>query len=128
MSVPTRPLPALGTEPRPEDWVVLAGTAAPEPKSRRAPRTRDTVLQVVVIGIVLSALVALVGAFIIKRLAEQQAVHDVAEKTDVLAESVVQPALTDAMTNDPRTATRILTPVIAPSLTDTLLVRVKLWS
>jgi signal transduction histidine kinase len=128
MSVPTRPLPALGTEPRPEDWVVLAGTTAPEPKSRRVPRVRDTVLQVVVIGMVLSALVALVGAFVIKRLAEQQAVHDVAEKTDVLAQSVVQPALTDAMTTDPRTATRILTSVIAPSLTDALLVRVKLWS
>ena len=128
MSVPTQPLPALGTEPRLEDWVILAGTGVAEPKSRRAPRTRDTVLQVVVIGIVLSALVALVGAFIIKRLAEQQAVHDVAEQTDVLAQSVVQPALTDAMPDEPRTATRILRPVIAPSLTDALLVRVKLWS
>jgi signal transduction histidine kinase len=77
---------------------------------------------------VLSALVALAGAFIIKRLAEQQAVHDVAEKTDVLAQSVVQPALTDAMTGNPRVATRVLRPVITPSLTDTLLVRVKLWS
>jgi two-component system, NarL family, sensor kinase len=129
MTAPTRPLPGpVGAEPRPEDWVVLAGADVGPRKADRAPRTRDTVLQVVVIGIVLSAFVALAGAFIIKRLAEQEAVHGVAEKTDVLAQSVVQPALTDAMTRDPAAATRILRPAIAPSLTDSLVVRVKVWN
>lgn len=129
MTVPTRPLPrVVAAHARTDDWVVLAGADLPEPKSRRAPRTRDTVLQVVAIGIVLSALVALAGAFIVKRLAEQEGVHDVAEKTDILAQSVVQPALTDAMSGDAHAATRILKPVIAPSLTGTLLVRVKLWT
>ncbi len=116
--------PAAATG-RPSDWIVLAGAGAAEPDT---PRTRDAVLQVVVIAVVLVALVGLVGSLVVSRLAEQQSVHDVAELTDVLAESVIQPALTDAMATDPAAAARVLGPIVTTGVLSTTLVRVKLWS
>jgi two-component system, NarL family, sensor kinase len=68
-------------------------------------------------------LVALIGAALSRRIAERQSVHDAAQQTDMLAESAVQPALTDRMATDPRAAAGLGTVIRAASL-----VGVKLWS
>ena len=60
-------------------------------------------------------------------IAEQQAVHQVAELTDVFAESVVQPVLTDAMPTD-AAATRSARPADPVRVLDSTLIRVKIWT
>jgi signal transduction histidine kinase len=72
--------------------------------------------------------VAVSGILVFQRIAQQEAVHQVAEVTDILAESVVQPALTDAMATDPARASAALDPVVRKGMLSTQVVRVKLWS
>ena len=62
-----------------------------------------------VAAVVVAAVVGLGGWFVSRRIAEEQAVHDVAELTDVLADERVQPALTDAMVTEPVARTRCST-------------------
>jgi len=107
------------------DWQVLAGARASTP---RPPSVRRVLVQVAVAVAVAFAVVALSGILVFQRIAKQEAVHQVAEVTDILAESVVQPALTDAMATDPAQATAVLDPLIRKGILSTQVVRVKLWS
>ena len=79
--------------------------------------TADSLRRIVVQAVVLVAVViAVVGAaavIINQRIAKQEAVHEVARTTDLLAESVVQPALTDAMAGSPATASAVLSARVA---------------
>src|SRR5690242_20426115 len=75
------------------------------PPGARAVRLRRIVALTVVSAVGVAALVAFTSSLVSRRIAEQQAVHDVAQLTDVLAENVVQPALTDAMQRNPAVAT-----------------------
>jgi signal transduction histidine kinase len=83
---------------------------------------------VAVAAVVAFAVVAVSGILVFQRIAKQEAVHQVAEVTDILAESVVQPALTDAMATDPARASAALDPVVRKGVLSTQVVRVKLWS
>ena len=84
--------------------------------------------QAAVAAAVAFAVVAVSGILVFQRIAKQEAVHQVAEVTDILAESVVQPALTDAMATDPARASAGLDPVVCQGILSTQVVRVKLWS
>jgi two-component system NarL family sensor kinase len=111
-------------DPAPVGWVtVVAATAGAPTGAERAVNMRRLVLQLCAAAVAVGVLVALIGAALSRRIAERQSVHDVAQQTDILAESVVQPALTDRMAGDPRAAAALGTVIRAPSL-----VRVKLWS
>lgn len=90
-------------------------------------RLRRVVLQTVAAAVVVAALVALAGTLLSRRIAENQSVHDVAQRTDLLAESVLQPALTDAMATDPVAAAQ-LDGLVRTRILSASLVRVKLWS
>lgn len=79
-------------------------------------------------ALVLLVLVGLGGAWVSRQVAQRQAVHDVAERTDLLAQSVLQPALTDAMQNDPVAATAALDALVRGTVLSDSLVRVKLWT
>jgi two-component system, NarL family, sensor kinase len=55
-------------------------------------------------------------------------VHTAAELADVIANSVVQPVLTDAMANDPVAARAALDPVVRSRVLSDSVVRVKIWT
>src|SRR6185312_6016606 len=94
----------------------------------RPVRVRRVVLPVAAAALVIAGAVALAGSLVSRHLAEQQAVHEVAQLTDVLAEAVVQPALTDPMPADPALARAVLDPLVRSRLLSTGVVRVKLWT
>jgi two-component system, NarL family, sensor kinase len=101
-----------------------AGRAADEP-----PSMRRMVGPLVLAGLVLALIVAVAGGLVSQRVAEQQAVHAVAELTDDLAVSVVQPALTDTMPADPAQARRVLDPLVRNWANSSgSMVRVKIWT
>ena len=110
------------TEPA---WHVL--TAGPAPSSRRPPRLRRVLAQVVLAAVVVLVLVGIVGAVISRRTAQSESVHDVAELTNVIAESVVTPALTDAMATSPAAASA-LDDLVRDRVLSKNLIRVKLWT
>src|SRR5436305_14342147 len=73
-------------------WIVLADPA--ESVSTRPPvPMRRIVAPIAAAALIVAGVVGLAGSLVSQRIAEQQAVHDVAQLTDVLADSVVQPAL-----------------------------------
>jgi signal transduction histidine kinase len=119
------------TEARPTtvhgDWVTVVDAAADAPPAEQPVNTRRLVLQVCAAAVVVGVLVAIVGAALSRRIAENQSVHDVAQQTDILAESVVQPALTNKMATD-AAAAAALAPVIKSGVRQNAVVRVKLWS
>lgn len=111
-------------DPAPVGWVaVVAAPAGVPTTAERAVNTRRLVLQLSAAAVAVAVLVALLGAALSRRIAEKQSVHDVAQQSDILAESVVQPALTNRMATDPRAAAALSKVIRAASL-----VRVKLWS
>jgi two-component system NarL family sensor kinase len=108
-------------------WVTLAEPGESEPDER--PRSLRRVLApIVAAAVVVVIAVSAAGWLVGRHIAEQQAVRDVAELTDVLADDVIQPGLTDAMLTDPVVARRRLDPLVRSRLSDGALVRVKLWT
>jgi hypothetical protein len=121
-------LAAGGTHGADVDWVVLASPAAAA-RPGRAPSPARAAGLVTLAAVVVAAVVALGGLLVSQRIAEEQAVHDVAELTDDLAVSMVQPALTDAMATDPAQARVALDPLVRHWLGGVgEMVRVKVWT
>ncbi len=89
---------------------------------------RRVVLPTAAATVVIAVVVAVAGSLVSRRIAEQQAVHDVAQLTDVLAESVVQPALTDAMPTDAAATRTVLDPLVRSRVLNSTLIRVKVWT
>ena len=106
---------------------MLAAPAAVE-RVRQPLPMRRIVAPIAVAAVLVAGIVGVAGSLVSRRIAEQQAVHDVAQLTDVLADSVVQPALTDQLPDDPALARRVLDPIVRDRLLSDSLVRVKLWS
>ena len=121
------PAPVDPTTPGRRHWVVLADSRRPE-SSREPTSLRRMVVVTAIAAVAVAALVGLVGSLLARHTAENEAVHNVAQLTDVLARSVVQPALTDAMATSPQRATRVLDPIVRQNVVDASLVRVKLWN
>ncbi len=117
---------AAGSARNEQGWYVL--TAGPSPGSRRPPRLRRVVAQVALAAVVVLVLVGIVGSVISRRTAQSQSVHEVAELTNVIAESVVSPALTDAMATSPAAAAAGLDKLVRDHVLSGTLVRVKLWT
>ncbi len=91
-------------------------------------RVRRVVLQLGAAALAVLVLVAIAGSLVSRRLSERQAVHMAAELTDILGTSVVQPVLTDAMTNDPVATRAALDPVVHSRVLSDSVVRVKIWT
>src|SRR5436190_7491175 len=97
MSHPTPP-PDDATQALPvvASWVVVSRSGTPENDDPTRPRRLVTMIA---LGSALVFLVAaVVGIAAARKLAERQAVNDAANKADLLAEAVVQPALRNDMT------------------------------
>ncbi len=109
-------------------WVtfVAAGRSSQQ-LAGRPPSLRRVIAQMVVAAAVVALLVALVGSALSRRIAESQAVHEVAKTTDILAESVVQPSLTNPMAESTEAAAA-LDPLVRGRVLGGSVARVKLWS
>lgn len=108
-------------------WVTV-GTpqAALAVETQIAPRR--IVLRLVV-GILLVLVVVTVGGSLAaRRLAEREAVNDAANTADVLAETVVQPALTEQLVRGDAAAVRTFDRLVSDRVLGDSVVRVKLWS
>lgn len=108
-------------------WVVLsAGGNATAPG--RPLRTWRVFGQVAAAGALVLVLVAVLGLAASRRIAEQESVNDAARSTDLLAEAVVQPALTDALATGDPAAVAALDAVVRDRVLGAAVVRVKLWT
>jgi two-component system NarL family sensor kinase len=116
----TRELPGLAR------WVVLSRSRRDDIEPVRRPAR---LVALVAVGAVLVLVVAsLVGVLAARKLAERQAVNDAANTADLLAEAVVQPALTDAVATGDPAAVEAVRAALSDYLSSSTLVRVKLWN
>lgn len=118
---------ASGSDGALAGWVELARPARAG-RAGRGLSPRRAVPLIMLAVLVIAAVVAGGGLLVSQRIAEKQAVHDVAEVTDDLAVSVVQPALTNSMATSPAQARKTLDPLVRHWLADGEMVRVKLWT
>jgi two-component system NarL family sensor kinase len=118
--------PSSAARPSPA-WVTLA-----EPGTRtdldQPVRVRRVLIQLAVAAIAVIAVVGVAGSLVSRRTAENQAVHDAAQMADLVADSVVQPAITEAMATDPAAARAGLDELVRTRVLSASLVRVKLWT
>ncbi|MET0734711.1 MAG: ATP-binding protein [Microbacterium sp.] len=132
MSLEPQPVAPIGSLPvgaRGAPWLTIADGSAGRTASGAAPiRPRRVVLRLAAgLAIVLIA-VALLGAFAAQLLAEREAVNDAANITDVFAEAVVQPALTNALADGDPDAVEPFDTVIRERVLGPGVVRVKIWA
>ncbi len=107
-------------------WRVLV-RAGERPRGDRVPRVRTVVAAVLAAAAVVLLGVAGLGLVISRQSAQRESVRQVAELTDVLGESVIQPALTDSMATSTGAASA-LDGLVRSRVLSTSLVRVKIWS
>lgn len=109
--------------------VLYTAVAPAAPATVERPvRMRRVVVPIAAAAVAIAVVVGAVGSLVSRRIAEQQAVNDVAQLTDVLADSVVQPALTDAMPTDPAATRIVLDTLVRTRVLSPTLIRVKLWT
>jgi two-component system NarL family sensor kinase len=108
-------------------WVTVA---RPEQAGTSdGPLSMRRVVSQLVLGIVVVlAVVTVGGSFAARRLAEREAVTDAAATADVLAEAVVQPALTDALLAGNARAGAAFGKVVNDQVLGETVVHVKLWT
>jgi signal transduction histidine kinase len=112
-------------------WVTLSNGSGPGTASEPGDeplRVRRIVTQLVVSVLVVFSIVAAGGIFGAQRLAEREAVNDAAKTADVIAEAVVQPALTNALAAGEPSAVKAFDAVARRQILGPNVVRVKLWS
>lgn len=110
----------------PPVWVTLASGPRAEADQRLPTRRRMLVRLGATAAAVL--VVVVVGAsWAASRLAEREAVNDAAHTTNLLATSVVQPALQDGLLTDDAAAVAAFDAVVRQSVLPAGIVRVKLW-
>ncbi|HEU5267658.1 MAG TPA: ATP-binding protein [Jatrophihabitans sp.] len=117
---------AVGNTATP-DWLIVR-PAGQSQEPMRVPRLRTVLLQLAVAAAVVVVAVAVVGVLVSRRAAENESVRDAAELTNVLADTVVQPALTDAMATSTAAAATLDRVIRDRVLPADSLVRVKIWS
>jgi two-component system NarL family sensor kinase len=109
-------------------WITLV--AARDHGSEAAPGVspRGVIVRLAAGLAVVLIVVGLVATFASQWLAEREAVNDAANVTDVLAEAVVQPALTTGLVDADPAAVADFDDVVRDQLLAADVVRVKIWS
>jgi two-component system NarL family sensor kinase len=108
-------------------WLRLSGTQARTPPERPV-RPRTVVMQVIAGTLAVVIGVAVAGAFASRRVAEREAVTDAAHTTDLIAQQVVQPAITNGLISGSPAALAAIDRVVRHQVLSSSLVRVKLWT
>jgi two-component system NarL family sensor kinase len=125
------PTPRVGAEDQPPSapavaWVTLAD-GQPGPRSQALPTPGRTLAQLVVAALVVFGLVLIGTSVAASRLAEREAVNDAAHTANLLAQAVVQPALTEALVAGDQAAYAAFDRIVRDSVLPNNIVRVKLW-
>jgi signal transduction histidine kinase len=96
------------------------------------PAVRSVLLRMAAAALAVLALVSALGVVVVRRIAEREAVNDASQQTDLLARTVIMPALEDALAGTvatEATASRArLDSVIRSRVLGAQFVRVKIWS
>jgi two-component system, NarL family, sensor kinase len=114
------------TATEPPDWIALAGRstgAAP------AAMSSARVLAPIVFGALGVLIVVIVsGTVAASRLSEKEAVRDAAKRARVVADTVVQPALTDRLVSGDPEAIAAMDRAVRHHVLNDLSQRVKIWT
>jgi signal transduction histidine kinase len=86
------------------------------------------VIQVIAGALAVVIGVAVAGAFASRRVAERESVTDAAHTTDLIAQQVVQPAITNGLISGSPAALAAMDRVVRHQVLSSSLVRVKLWT
>ncbi|QHC69822.1 ATP-binding protein [Rathayibacter sp. VKM Ac-2801] len=106
-------------------WIVVA--AAGEHPAEPVLRPRRLFTGVVVLALALIAGIGLLDVQAARSLAESEAIDDAADTADLLAEVIVEPALSEGVLSEQPGAIAALDSEIRAHVLDASLVRVKLW-
>jgi len=117
---------AAGDVAPPSPWLVLSQSGRPEPRTTVDPRR--IVMQVAATAALVILVVAVVGAVAARRMAEREAIDDASRRADLIADAVLQPALSDGLLRGDPGALRTVDRVVRDRVIDEPIVRVKLWS
>jgi len=107
-------------------WLRVAAGDAAHPDEPPA-RPNRVLIQVVAAALIVLVVVALAGIAASRRLAEAEAVNDAAKTANLLAESVVQPAVNEALLTGDPAAVAAIDKVVRERVLSRSVVRVKLW-
>lgn len=110
-------------------WLPVTAGGTPNGMAAvEVPDPRRVVLRMVLTAVVVLLLVGLGGIIAASRLAQRDAIHNGADMVNLLADAVVQPALTDGiLTGDPSSVAKLDAAVRSGVLSRDI-VRVKLWT
>ncbi len=116
------------TPKRSTPWVVVADGLGRPALANQPVRMRRIFVQVIAAAAVVLVVVAVVGVFASRRVAERQSVNAAAQTTDLLADSVVQPAIEDGLLSGSAAALDRLDEAVRSSVLGARVVRVKVWT
>src|SRR5215210_7857588 len=107
-------------------FITLAepGTGA----SKADGRPSHVLLQWITGAVLVTVLVALVGALATRHLAESESVDDARQRTDLMAEAVLRPVLTDGLVRGDAGSLSALDRVVRQQILGHGVIRVKLWT
>lgn len=127
---PTAGEPVASPDTDPPEGVAWLTVSAPDAQSLVEPpvSARRIVVQLVAGILVILAAITIGGSLAARRLAEREAVNDAANTADVLAEALVQPALTDALVAGDPDAREAFDKIVRAGVLSDTVVRVKIWS
>jgi two-component system, NarL family, sensor kinase len=108
-------------------WRVLVAAHPPERPSRPLT-TRGVVLRLGAGLVAVLVVIAVLAVFAAQWLAEREAVNDAANVTDVLADAVVRPALSDALADGEPEAVAAFDRIVRDQMLGEEVIRVKIWS
>lgn len=116
------------TNGAPVGWVTVTDARKGPATVDRPVRMRRVFAQVSAAAAVVLIVVGVGGAYASRKVAEREAVHVAAQTTDLLAESVVEPALTDDVVTGSAAALAKLDQVVRAGVLGQDVVRVKIWT
>lgn len=108
-------------------WVTVTNRAV-DLTADRAVRPRRVIAQLVLGVVAAIVVVGVLGSLAAKQLAEREAVNDAATMAGVVAETVVQPVLSDELIAGDPAAISSFDAVVRRSVLSDTIVRVKLWT
>lgn len=123
--VPAAPRPVLQPQAA---WSTVADGRGRSELSDQPVRMRRIFVQVIAAAAGVLVVVAVIGSFASRNLAEHQSINDAAQTTDLLADSVVQPALEDGLLTGSADALRRLDAAVRTQVIGPRVVRVKIWT
>jgi two-component system, NarL family, sensor kinase len=108
-------------------FVSLTGNSELHRPERKPPSLRRIIVALTLIALVLVAVVLVGATLAASRLADREAVNDAANTANLLATSVVTPALTDDLLTSQPAAVARMDQAVRRSVLPNGIVRVKLW-